>query len=221
MLKVNFVSSVLFFISLQIKLQCLKPSFAYSQLTFSVLRYLSRLQCKVYGSKERTRSGENDDKDTDYEDEDDHYIDYGDGEDDDGDNDDDDHHHHHHHHHDHDEKKTVFTSMGIINTVSPIILFVLSCFTTSKIKTSLTLTTEGRNSPISLCVSLNPLEARKRERETEKEREREKEKERQTDIRKERQRDRHRERETDRQTDKQRGKHSTMASASYEYNLPP
>ena len=40
-----------------------------------VLRYLSRLQCKVYGSKERARSGENDEKDTDFEDEDDHYID--------------------------------------------------------------------------------------------------------------------------------------------------
>ena len=53
-------------------------------------------------------------------------------------------------------------------------------------------TTEERNLPISLCVSLNPLEARKRERETEKERERERE-----------------------------SKHSTMASASPEYNLPP
>ena len=65
--------------------------------------------------------------------------------------------------------------MGIINTVSPIIFFVLSCFTTSKIKMSLTLTTEERNLPISLCVSLNPLETRKRERETEKERVRERE----------------------------------------------
>ena len=146
-------------------MQYLKPTFAYSQLTFLVLRYLSRLQCKVYGSKERARSGENDEKDTDFEDEDDHYID----------NDDD------------DVmmirmmkmmKKTVFTSMGIINTVSPIIFFVLSCFTTSKIKMSLTLTTEERNLPISLCVSLNPLETRKRERETEKERERERERER-------------------------------------------
>ena len=54
-----------------------------------VLRYLSRLQCKVYGSKERARIGENDEKDTDFEDEDDHYIDYGDDNDDDGDNDDD------------------------------------------------------------------------------------------------------------------------------------
>ena len=54
-----------------------------------VLRYLSRLQCKVYGSKERARSGENDEKDTDFEDEDDHYIDYGDDNDDDGDSDDD------------------------------------------------------------------------------------------------------------------------------------
>ena len=114
-------------------MQYLKPTFAYSQLTFFVLRYLSRLQCKVYGSKERARSGENDEKDTDFEDEDDHYIDYGD------DNDDDD-----------DDEKTVFTSMGIINTVSPIIFFVLSCFTTSKIKMSLTLTTEERNLPISL-----------------------------------------------------------------------
>ena len=154
-------------------MQCLKPTFVYSQLSFSVLRYLSRLQCKVYGSKERARSGEDGDKDTDYEDEDDHYIGYGDEnndgdgddeeEDDDGDNDDDD---------DDDDidnkKKTVFTSMDIINTVSPIILFVLSCFTTSKIKTSLTLTTEERNLPISLCVSLNPLEARKLERKTEK-----------------------------------------------------
>ena len=42
---------------------------------------------------------------------------------------------------------------------------------------SLTLTTEERNLPISLCVSLNPLETRKRERETEKERERERERE--------------------------------------------
>ena len=48
------------------------------------------LQCKVYGSKERARSGENDEKDTDFEDEDDHYIHYGDDNDDDGDNDDDD-----------------------------------------------------------------------------------------------------------------------------------
>ena len=115
-----------------------------------VLRYLSRLQCKVYGSKERARSGENDEKGTDFEDEDDHYIDYGDDNDDDGDDD--------------DVmmimmvkmmmmmmmKKTVFTSMGIINTVSPIIFFVLSCFTTSKIKMSLTLTIEERNLPISL-----------------------------------------------------------------------
>ena len=69
-------------------MQYLKPTFAYSQLTFLVLRYLSRLQCKVYGSKERARSGENDEKDTDFEDEDDHYIDYGD--DNDGDDDDDD-----------------------------------------------------------------------------------------------------------------------------------
>ena len=67
--------------------------------------------------------------------------------------------------------------MGIINTVSPIIFFVLSCFTTSKIKMSLTLTTEERNLATSLCVFLNPLEARKRERETEKERERERERE--------------------------------------------
>ena len=37
-------------------------------------------KCKVYGSKERARSGEHDDKDTDY----------GDDEDDDGDDDDDD-----------------------------------------------------------------------------------------------------------------------------------
>ena len=71
-------------------MQYLKPTFAYSQLTFLVLRYLSRLQCKVCGSKERARSGENDEKDTDFEDEDDHYIDYGDDNDDDGDNDDDD-----------------------------------------------------------------------------------------------------------------------------------
>ena len=78
----------LFCISLQTKLQYLKPTFAYSQLTFLVLRYLSRLQCKVYGSKERARSGENDEKDTDFEDEDDHYIDYGDDNDDDGDDDD-------------------------------------------------------------------------------------------------------------------------------------
>ncbi|KAK3782377.1 hypothetical protein RRG08_027924 [Elysia crispata] len=48
-----------------------------------------KLQCKVYGSKERARSGENDEKDADFEDEDDHYIDYGDDNDDDGDNDDD------------------------------------------------------------------------------------------------------------------------------------
>ena len=48
-----------------------------------VLRYLSRLQCKVYGRKERARSGENDEKDTDFKDEDDHYIDYGDDNDDD------------------------------------------------------------------------------------------------------------------------------------------
>ena len=67
-------------------MQYLKPTFAYSQLTFLVLRYLSRLQCKVCGSKERARSGENDEKDTDFEDEDDHYIDYGDDNDDDGDN---------------------------------------------------------------------------------------------------------------------------------------
>ena len=80
----------LFCISLQIKLQYLKPTFVYSQLTFLVLRYLSRLQCKVYRSKERARSGENDEKDTDFEDEDDHYIDYGDdNDDDDGDNEDD------------------------------------------------------------------------------------------------------------------------------------
>ena len=45
--------SVLFCISLQIKLQCLKPAFAYSQLTFTVLRYLSILQCKVYGNKKK------------------------------------------------------------------------------------------------------------------------------------------------------------------------
>ena len=83
-----FASTI--FISIQIKLQYLKPTFAYSQLTFLVLRYLSRLQCKVYGSKERARSGENDEKDTDFEDEDDHYIDYGDDNDDDGDNGDDD-----------------------------------------------------------------------------------------------------------------------------------
>ena len=108
--------------------------------------------------------------------------------------------------------------MGIINTVSPIIFFVLSCFTTSKIKMSLTLTTEGRNLPISLCVSLNPLEARKRERETEKERERERD--RQTDRHKE-DRERQTDRRTERETDRQRGKHSTMASASPEYNLPP
>ena len=87
-----------------------------------VLRYLFRLQCKVYGSKERARSGENDEKDTDFEDEDDHYIDYDDDYDDDGDNDDDG---------DaddvmmimmmirmmKDDEKTVFTSMGIINTL--------------------------------------------------------------------------------------------------------
>ena len=53
-----------------------------------VLRYLSRFQCKVYGSKERARSGENDEKGTDFENEDDHYIDYGDDNDDDGDDDD-------------------------------------------------------------------------------------------------------------------------------------
>ena len=68
---------------------------------------------------------------------------------------------------------------------------------------SLTLTTEERNLPISLCVSLNPLEARKRERETEKERERERERERdrQTDRQTEidRQRDGQRERQTDRE----------------------
>ena len=82
-----------------------------------VLRYLSRLQCKVYGSKERARSGENDEKNTDFEDEDDHYIDYGDdNDDDDGDDDNDD---------EDDDEKTVFTSMGIIKTVSPIIFF---CF---------------------------------------------------------------------------------------------
>ena len=93
-LRETFASSqlclpALFCISIQIKLQYFKPTFAYSQLTFLVLRYLSRLQCKVYGSKERARSGENDEKDTDFEDEDDHYIDYGDDHDDDGDNDDD------------------------------------------------------------------------------------------------------------------------------------
>ena len=82
--------------------------------------------------------------------------------------------------------------MGIINTVSPIIFFVLSCFTTSKIKMSLTLTTEERNLATSLCVSLNPLEARKRERETEKERERE------------RKRERERERESARETERER-----------------
>ena len=112
-----------------------------------VLRYLSRLQCKVYGSKERARSGENDEKGTDFEDEDDHYIDYGDDNDDDGDDDNDDDYDGED---DDDDEKTVFTSMGIINTVSPIIFFVLSCFTTSKIKMSLTLTIEERNLPISL-----------------------------------------------------------------------
>ena len=60
---------------------------------------------------------------------------------------------------------------------------------------SLTLTTEERNLPISLCVSLNPLEARKRERETEKERERERERERESARETEGERERERERE--------------------------
>ncbi|KAK3742812.1 hypothetical protein RRG08_064211 [Elysia crispata] len=53
--------------------------------------FKQKLQCKVCGSKERAKSGENDEKDTDFEDEDDqyNYIDYGDDNDDDGDNDDD------------------------------------------------------------------------------------------------------------------------------------
>ncbi|KAK3764152.1 hypothetical protein RRG08_055948 [Elysia crispata] len=55
----------------------------------SHLSLTRKLQCKVYGSKERARSGENDEKDTDFENEDDHYIDYGDDNNDDGDNDDD------------------------------------------------------------------------------------------------------------------------------------